>query len=85
MPCLPCPSPKAFSKSDEINEDGGVFRLSPEKQLSIVIKASKSGAAGLTVGNGIALSQDGADGEVYVVISGQGRVIVFNRNGLPIM
>ncbi len=95
---------------------GRVFKLTPERQLSIVLKENTFGASGLAVHKDgrinrlhrVRLSDattvapfgsvvtyqftgpapDGArvdsEGNVYVAISGQGRVMVFNRNGLPI-
>lgn len=112
------------SRGTSAQTSGGVFYVSPDFQtVSPVLP-------GLAVGNGIALSPDGSqlwatehgkntlhrvrllnttrvapfgsvvayqftgpapdgarvddEGNVYVAISGQGRVIVFNRNGLPI-
>lgn len=71
---------------------GRVFKLTPERQLSIVLKENSFGASGLAVHKVTyqftGPAPDGArvdsEGNVYVAISGQGRVMVFNRNGLPI-
>ena len=107
---------------------GRVFKLTPERQLSIVLKENSFGASGLAVhkdgrifiasvgdmqrGSVRAIEPNGtreqmvapfgsvvtyqftgpapdgarvdSEGNVYVAISGQGRVMVFNRNGLPI-
>jgi len=112
------------SRGSSAEPKGGVFYVSPDFTSVVPV------LPGLGVGNGIALSPNGkelwvtehgknvlhrvrlsdattitpfgsviayqftgpapdgarvdSDGNVYVAISGQGRVIVFNRNGLPI-
>lgn len=112
------------SRGSSAAPTGGVFYVAPNFKSVVPV------LAGLAVGNGIALSPDGmqiwitehgknvlhrvrlsnsttitpfgsvvayqftgpapdgarvdSEGNVYVAISGQGRVIVFNRNGLPI-
>ncbi|HFN0834845.1 TPA: SMP-30/gluconolactonase/LRE family protein [Klebsiella pneumoniae] len=92
---------------------GRVFKLTPEQQLSIVLKENSFGASGLAVhkdgrifiasvgdmqrGSVRAIEPNGTReqmivapdtgflvNDLVVAISGQGRVMVFNRNGLPI-